>query len=142
MGSIGAGHRDVRGVRRGMTSAVLDAGALIALERRDVRMLALADELLAHRSVGYIPAGVIAQVWRGSPRQHPIVRLLAAQAMRVDAMTEETALRVGMLLAASSTSDVVDGHVALLARRLNAPVITSDPEDIAVLDGSLRIQRL
>ncbi len=67
---------------------------------------------------------------------------MAAHAIRVDAMTEEIALRVGILLAASGTSDVVDGHVALLARRLNAPVITADVEDLAALDGSLRIQRL
>lgn len=67
-----------------MTVVVLDAGALIALERRDTRMLALADELYAARRTGYVPAGVVAQTWRGSARQHAMVRLLRAGAVRVD----------------------------------------------------------
>ncbi len=36
---------------------------------------------------------------------------------------------MGLLLAKSGTSDVIDAHVALLARRLQATVLTSDPDD-------------
>lgn len=100
-------------------------------------MLALVDELVTRRVAGHVPAGVVAQVWRGSPRQHAVVRLLRAEAIRVDSLTEETAYRLGVLLAASGVADVTDAHVALLARRVRASVATSDPDDIQALDATV-----
>ncbi|MGQ0778737.1 MAG: PIN domain-containing protein [Pseudonocardiales bacterium] len=122
-----------------MTVVVLDAGAMIALERRDTRMLALADELHKARRIGYVPAGVVAQTWRGMARQHAIVRLLRAKAVHVDPLSEDVAYRLGLLLAKAGTSDVIDAHVALLARRLQATVLTSDPDDLAALDPTLTL---
>lgn len=121
---------------------VLDAGAFIALEQRDQRVLAVADGLRRSRTVGHVPAGVLAQIWRGSPRQHGLTSLLRSSLLRVDPLTDVVAFRVGLLLGATGTSDVVDGHVALLARRLQATVLTSDPDDIAALDSTLRIVRV
>jgi predicted nucleic acid-binding protein len=118
---------------------VLDAGAMIALERRDTRMLALADELYQARRIGYVPAGVVAQTWRGTARQHAMVRLLRAGTVRVDPLSEDVAYRLGLLLAKSGTSDVVDAHVALLAHRLQATVLTSDPDDLTALDPTLTL---
>jgi hypothetical protein len=46
---------------------------------------------------------------------------------------------LGLLLAKSGTSDVVDAHVALLARRLHATVVTSDPDDLTALDPILTV---
>lgn len=86
-----------------------------------------------------MPAGVLAQVWRGSSRQHALSRLVKASLLRVDWLTEVVAYRIGLLLTAAGTRDVIDAHVALLARRLNATVLTSDAADIAVLDSTLRI---
>jgi len=122
-----------------MTVVVLDAGAIIALERRDTRMLALADELYRVRRIGYVPAGVVAQTWRGSARQHVTVRLLRTGAVRVDPLSEDLAYRLGLLLAKSGTADVVDAHVALLARRLQAIVLTSDPDDLRSIAPALRL---
>jgi hypothetical protein len=122
---------------RAVTVLVLDAGALVALERRDGRMIALADALHVARRSAFVPAGVVAQVWRNSPRQHAVVRLIRADAVRIDALTDEVAYGVGALLAVSGGSDVVDGHVVRLARRLRATVVTSDPDDIAALDPRL-----
>ena len=122
-----------------MKHVVFDAGALIALERRDLRLLALVDELIRARIAAHVPAGVVAQVWRGSARQHAVVRLLRAEAVRVHALSEAVAYRVGLLLARSRTSDVVDAHVAILARSLSAVVLTSDPDDLRRLDGKLDI---
>ncbi|MGH3547706.1 MAG: PIN domain-containing protein [Pseudonocardiaceae bacterium] len=122
-----------------MNIVVLDAGAIIAVERRDTRMLALADELNRARRIGHVPAGVVAQTWRGSARQHATVRMLRAEAVRVDPLSEDVAYRLGLLLAKSGTSDVVDAHVALLARRLHATVLSSDPDDLTALDPSLTI---
>jgi predicted nucleic acid-binding protein len=122
-----------------MTNLVLDAGALIALERRDRRVLALLQEVISARIAAHVPAGVVAQVWRGSPRQHAVVRLLAAKAVRVHPMDEPLAYRLGLLLAATGTADVVDAHVAVLGGSLNAVVISSDPEDLRRLDKSLDV---
>jgi predicted nucleic acid-binding protein len=122
-----------------VTVVVLDAGAMIALERRDTRMLALVDELHGARRTGYVPAGVVAQTWRGSARQHAIVRLLRAGAVRVDPLSEDVAYRLGLLLANSGTSDIIDAHVALLARRLHAKVLTSNPDDLTALDPTLTL---
>lgn len=116
---------------------VLDTGALIALERRDERLLGLADELHGLRRTAVVPAGVVAQCWRASPRQHAIRRLLNSRSVTVEPMTEAMAFAIGGLLARSGTADVVDGHVALLARRLKAVILTSDPDDIAALDPGL-----
>lgn len=102
-------------------------------------MLAVADELQRQRRVGYVPAGVVAQTWRGSFRQHAIIRLLQAQAVRVDPMSDDVAYRLGLLLAKSGGSEVVDAHVALLARRLGGTVLTSDPEDLAALGPALTL---
>ncbi|HEY4160093.1 MAG TPA: hypothetical protein VGM29_18400, partial [Polyangiaceae bacterium] len=55
---------------------MLDAGALLALETRHIRLLA--DLARAHE-LGLpirIPAGCIAQVWRGGPRSASLARLL------------------------------------------------------------------
>ena len=52
------------------------------------------------------------------------------------------ARRVGALLAATGTSDITDGHVAVCALRLDAAVVTSDPEDIRALGPRLRIHRV
>lgn len=55
---------------------------------------------------------------------------------------EDVAYRLGLLLAEFGTSDVVDAHVALLARRLHATVLTSDPDDLTALDPTLTLVTL
>jgi hypothetical protein len=89
-----------------VTPVVLDAGALIALERGSRRMIALVAVIVREEIPAFVPAGVIAQVWRGSSRQHDIARLLATGAVRVDPMDDATAKAVGMVLGAAGTSDV------------------------------------
>ncbi|MGC3955732.1 MAG: PIN domain-containing protein [Propionicimonas sp.] len=123
-------------------SVVLDAGALIALERRDRRMLALLAEIGEAEIGVYIPAGVLAQVWRGAPRQAPLNRLLKTRAAKVVPLDQAEAYRVGLILGRSGSSDVTDAHVALVAKPLGALVVTSDPGDITAIDPSLRIQAL
>jgi len=125
-----------------MRTAVLDAGALIALERGDRRMLALLRELVEARRTAHVPAGVVAQVWRGSPRQHSLTRLLKAEALRIHPLDEGVAYRLGLLLGTSGTADAVDAHVALLARALRAPALTSDPDDLRRLDETLEVVAL
>ena len=49
------------------------------------------------------------------------------------------AVNVGRLLAASGTSDVVDAHVVVCARRSAQRVVTSDPTDLSMLDPTLEL---
>lgn len=49
------------------------------------------------------------------------------------------AVNVGRLLAASGTSDVVDAHVVVCSRRSRQRVVTSDPDDLALLDRTLEL---
>lgn len=114
-------------------SVVLDTGALLALEKRVPRLVALADEIVRHRMTAYVPAGVVAQAWRGTQRQHAIHVLLRSNALRVVPLDEAEARAVALLLAQRGGSDVVDGHVALVATRTRGPVLTSDPADIRQL---------
>ena len=124
-----------------MTGATLDTGALIALERGSTRMAVLAEEALAGRAELAIPAGVLAQAWRGGGRQARIARLLRASTTSVVPLDAKVALRVGARCAASRTADIVDVSVAICASDRRHPVITTDPEDIATIDPSLTLIR-
>ena len=119
---------------------VLDTGALIALERRDRRMIALMEAVIVHQLVAFVPAGVVAQAWRGAAAQQPVARLLRAKALRIDELNEARAYAVGLKLADTGSSDVVDAHVALLAGQVGGRVFTSDPDDIRRLDPRLPIE--
>lgn len=54
----------------------LDAGALIALEKGDGRMIALLQLALRARKRFYVPAGVAGQAWRSGARQATLARFL------------------------------------------------------------------
>jgi hypothetical protein len=57
-------------------------------------------------------------------------------------LRHDDAISIGELLKDSRTTDVVDAHVAVLARRLRAPVVTSDPGDLATLDADITLIRV
>jgi len=123
-----------------MTTLVFDTGALIALERRDKRIASIVETAVEEKIRIVVPAGVLAQAWRGTPRQHAIGQLLKSKAVTVAPLDEVSARRVGLLLAQSNTADVTDAHVVLLAHSLgNSIVFTSDPTDIAKIDPHLRL---
>lgn len=84
-------------------------------------------------------SAVIAQVWRGHRAQVPIAVALRWSHLRVVAPTPAEGRVIGQMLGVTGSSDVVDGHVALLARERGWPVVTSDPDDIGRLDPSLRL---
>lgn len=120
---------------------IFDAGALIGIEKGSARAVALMDEAINARLPIRIPATVLAQVWRNSPRQHPIGRLLSAGGVEIVDLDRRQAQAVGALLASSGTSDVVDAHVIVCARLTRArAVITSDPDDLRGLDPNVRLE--
>ncbi len=120
-----------------MTGATLDTGALIALEAGSRRMAVLVEEALASGATLTIPAGVLAQAWRGGRRQVRIARLLRASVTAVIPLDQRAALRIGTRCAISGVSDVVDVSVALCALDRGQPVVTSDPGDLRAIEPSL-----
>jgi len=124
-----------------VTGVTLDTGALIALEGGSKRMAVLAEEALAGRAELAVPAGVLAQAWRGGGRQARIARLLRASVTSVVPLDTRLALRVGARCAATRTADIVDVSVAICASDRGQPVITTDPDDIAAIDPSLTLIR-
>ena len=81
-----------------------------------------------------IPAGALAQVWRGGPRSAALARLLK-QAVTVVRVDEGIARQIGELIAAirlprDERPDIVDAHVALTTRATKSLVWTSDMKDM------------
>ena len=112
-------------------SVVLDAGALVAVERNDRDMVALIKrERLANR-VPFTHGGVIGQVWRGGHgRQTNLARFLSG----VDVRPLDNALgrQAGVVLGAARVTDVIDAAVVLLADD-GDEIYTSDPADLHAL---------
>ena len=109
---------------------VLDAGALIAVERADRHVLAL---LAREHRAGRTPVthgGVVGQVWRGGSRNARVGRLLAG--VVVVALDETLGRAAGVLLARAEANDVIDAAVVLLATD-GDEILTSDPHDLAAL---------
>jgi hypothetical protein len=121
-------------VARGLT---LDAGALIAAERRSEIFRAAWREAVRRRATITIPAAVFAQAWRG--RNPMIDRLLPACV--VEPLTEDDARSIGRLLAVTGTSDIVDAIVVIGASTRDDAILTSDPDDLSRLVETLRSGR-
>jgi predicted nucleic acid-binding protein len=117
----------------------LDAGALIAIERGDAGIRALLREAVDRGLEVHVIPEVVAQVWRGGPRQARLATVLLSNGVETPAYDIHAAREVGGLCGATGTSDVVDAHVAWHAHRHDHLVATSDPDDIRALVSSLRI---
>jgi predicted nucleic acid-binding protein len=123
----------------------LDAGAFIALERRDPFMVAVLLRALAGGLALSIPQTVIAQVWSGgSGRQANVARLIKAgragvPTVHIDDLTDERAREIGVMIGQTSAADITDVHVALVASERGHAVLTSDDADIARVNPRLAI---
>jgi hypothetical protein len=109
---------------------VLDAGGLIAVDRRNqwVRGLLLVSQ---HQGVAVrTSSAVVAQVWRDGARQANLARLLGT--VEVASLDPAAGRRVGELLARTASADVVDAHLALLVEPGDT-VLTSEADDLADL---------
>jgi hypothetical protein len=114
-----------------VSGLILDAGALVAVDRDDRAMIARLRASQQHGLELRTNAMVVAQVWRDQRgRQINLARLLAAVDVR--AIRQKDGRDAGVLLAAAGTADPIDATVVLLA----APgdrILTSDPSDISRL---------
>lgn len=124
-----------------MTGLTLDTGALIALEAGSRRMALRVEQAMAAGAELAIPAGVVAQAWRGGARQARVAKLLQLQVTSVVPLDLSSALRIGARCASSGSTDVVDVSVALCASERGHPVVTSDPDGIRAIDPALTLVR-
>ncbi len=122
-----------------MPGVTLDAGVLIALDRDDRRVVVLLARARETGAQVTVPASALAQAIRRPERQVRLSRLIRQPGTDVIALGRVDATHVGRLLAASGTSDIVDAHVVICARRAGQPVVTSDPGDLRQLDPALRL---
>jgi hypothetical protein len=114
-----------------VTALVLDAGALVAVDRGDRPMMARLAVAQQHGLELRSNAMVVAQVWRDRQgRQASLARLL--RAVDVRAISHEDGRQAGVLLGQAGTTDPVDATVVLLARPGDR-ILTSDPDDLTRL---------
>jgi len=109
---------------------LLDAGALIAYERRSRVVRALVEEAQRRDERVGTTTAVVAQMWRGGPRQARLTLLL--RGLDEVPLTSARARPIGVLLARSGTADVVDASLVDIAHD-GDEVLTSDPHDIGRL---------
>ena len=122
-----------------MTAFVLDAGALIALDRDERDVWALLRRAVAAGDLLQVPAGVIGQAWRDGRRQVSLSRALAhCEEVPLDGPVARAA---GTLCGRTGQPDVIDASVAVTAAGLapldDVAVLTSDPDDIERLTAAL-----
>ena len=110
-----------------MPGLVYDTGALLAAERRNIRICLLHQQAVRTGIRPIVPAAVLAQAWRGGPPPGLSTLLKGCTVLPVD---ERLARAAGAACAHARTSDVVDALVVVIAARLDAAIITSDPDDI------------
>jgi len=114
-----------------VSALILDAVALVAVDRDDRAMMARLRASRQHGLELRTNAMVVAQVWRDRHgRQASLARLL--QAVDVRAVSHRDGREAGALLAAAGTADPIDATVVLLA----APgdrILTGDPGDLTRL---------
>jgi predicted nucleic acid-binding protein len=133
----------VRAGRPATSGLTLDTGALLALDHPGKALLMQARLEEARRRGGSIciPAGVVAQAWRG-PTQARLARLIKSADVEIAALTLSIARTVGAIGGRTGHADIVDVHVALCARERRHAVLTSDLEDLRHVDPALPLIRV
>lgn len=122
-----------------MSGITLDAGALIAVDRHDRRVVVLIARASEVRARVTVPASALAQAIRRPERQVRLARLLRQPTTDIVDLDRVDATSIGRLLAASGTADIVDAHVVICARRSQQRVATSDPSDLRILDPNIEL---
>jgi len=100
-------------------------------------MWALHMGFIAEEVVPVVPAPVLAQAWRGGPRQASLACMLAG--CEVESMSADQARQVGELAGRANHDDVVDVAVVEgAARREDEVIITSNESHIRKIAKSTR----
>ena len=118
-----------------MTGVTYASGALIAAERSERRMWARHRALLLRRVVPTVPAPVIAQCWRGTPRQAQLARFLAG--CEPETLDDTRARATGPLVGRARVTDIVDTSVVEGALRRDDLIISSDEGDLTAIAAAV-----
>jgi hypothetical protein len=110
---------------------VLDASALIALQRGDRGTAILLNAVQKAGFEVHVPSSALAQAWRGGPGSAVLSRI--RKGSQLDVLGEKRAKEVGVRLGARDRSDVVDCHVVCCALEHRAVIATSDINDLRAL---------
>lgn len=88
-----------------------------------------------------VPANALAEVVRRPERQVRLARLIRQQTTDVVPLdrVDETGVCRLPLNAARGIADIVDAHVVVRARRAHKEVVTSDPDDLRLLDTTIAV---
>jgi predicted nucleic acid-binding protein len=86
-----------------------------------------------------VPATALAQAIRRPARRARLARLIRQPTTLLAPLDRADATAVGIALAASRTSDIVDAHVVVCARRNRQPIVTTDPADLRRLDPHVQL---
>ena len=122
-----------------VSGLTFDAGGLIALDRKNRRVLSLLSRARERKMRITVPATALAQAIRTPARQVLLTRLIRQAGTDLIPLDGPAATAVGRLLARTATADIVDAHVAVCAERAEQVVVTSDPADIKRLAPGLRL---
>jgi hypothetical protein len=122
-----------------VSGITFDAGGLIALDRDDRRVIALLARAAERGQRVTVPATALAQAIRNPARQARLARLVRQATTDLVPLDGPDATATGLLLASSRTTDIVDAHVVICARRAGQVVITSDADGLRRLDPSLPV---
>ncbi len=118
-------------VGRASRGVTVDTGVLIALERRHAGALALLRACRMSRASITIPAGVVAEWWRGTHRA-----LLECGSL--ESLSPELAQTAGELLALTVGSNAIDATVVASAAQRGDVIVTGDADDLRPLAVSMR----
>lgn len=110
---------------------LLDAGALLALERDDRGAWQLVEAGARAGLSAVTHGGVVAQVWRGGRgRQARLAKAL--HGMHIVALDGELGRQTGVLLGRAGAADVIDAALVAMAQD-DDRILTSDAADIQAL---------
>lgn len=122
-----------------MSGLTFDAGGLIALDRSDRRVVVLLARAAEIGTRVTVPATALAQAIRQPARQARLAKLVRQPTTDIAPLDGPDATSVGVLLAASRTTDIADAHVVICARRARQAIVTSDPADLHRLDPAANL---
>ena len=91
--------------------------------------------LLLRRVVPTVPAPVVAQCWRGTPRQAQLARLLAG--CEVEVLDDSRARATGTLAGRARAADIVDASVVEGALRRGDLIVSSDEGDLSAITAAV-----
>jgi predicted nucleic acid-binding protein len=112
-----------------MTDITFDTGALIALERRRLRMRQVLERAIEREQRITVPADVVGEWWRGRTD----VRDGILDSVDVEPLSVELAKRAGEALASVKGATLVDAIVMASAASRGDVVYTSDVGDLSKL---------